>query len=1013
MENFYFLKILNSRIFSNLLLFLCFISSVKGQNYPPEVLLSDIEYQDYQLPTGGLPEYLEPITESLSGSNITRISDRDVFGTTSQRLRHNYALDQTWNSDGTLIKLAGYPAAILDAETFEFLYWSNIPSYGRWSNTQPHIIYGTSVDKFVAHDVNTNSRTTLRTFSEYQRVDFGFGKSTQDNNDRYVGLIGILGNGDRVLIVYDILNDNIVGTKNVGSQGDLAWFSVSQLGQYAVISWRNDGTGATQGIKSYNLDFTNEQHLYNTTEHGDLGVDQNGNEVFVSYGGQSQWDADYSLFMVRLDGGGVTNLFPYVNNRGIWGGHISCRNVNRPGWAYVSEQCCTTNPVAPREIFAIKLDDSGTIERYAKHHNDVSPGGLGHSAQAVPNRNGTKILFASNWNDSSIMNDPNPPAYVLEYPQGNVGMTVNAGNDRQICNGNTITLTATGTGGTNYAWSTGQTSQSITVSPNATETYTVTLSDNSGNSVSDDVTVTVNPVPIANAGTDITINEGESVNLTAVGGSSFLWSTGEMSQSITVSPTETTTYSVTVSDNGCTSEPDEVTVTVIPTPIEADAGADVAICFGESTILTASGGSDYVWSTGETSQSITVNPQTTTTYTVTVSEGNVSDSDSVIVTVNPIPSANAGDDVTINEGESTTLTASGGTSFSWNTGETTQSITVNPTETTTYSVTVSDNGCTSQADSVIVTVIPNNTTVIADAGEDVTICQYDYVTLTATGGTDYVWSTGETTQSITVSPLTTTTYSVTVSNGQSSDSDSVTVTVNPLAVAYAGEDETIELGSSITLTAEGGNSFLWSNGATTQQITVSPTETTSYSVTVYIGECSDSDSVQVTVLEPIQASAGEDVEICNGESITLNASGGTTYLWSTGETTASITVNPETTTEYNVQVSNGSQTATASVLVTLNVCETETEQDTVLDSEIQVYPIPARSEINVRVTGYLSDTNIKIYDLRGRELYAEGISNGNTEIMTKTINVSNLPRGVFVLSINKNGTTFSKRIILN
>ena len=180
MKNFYVLKILTYRIFSSLLLFFSFLFSVYGQNYPPQEQLANVSYQNYQTPQNDIPGYLEPFTESLSGSIVTRIADRDVFGTSSNRIRHNYSLDQAWNSDGSLIKLSGYPAAIIDAETFEFMFWSNIPSYGRWSNTQSNIIYGSSGNRFVSHDINTNSTTTLRTFSEFQSIDFGYGKGNQE-----------------------------------------------------------------------------------------------------------------------------------------------------------------------------------------------------------------------------------------------------------------------------------------------------------------------------------------------------------------------------------------------------------------------------------------------------------------------------------------------------------------------------------------------------------------------------------------------------------------------------------------------------------------------------------------------------------------------------------------------------------------------------------------------------------------------------------------------------------------
>ncbi|QRM90175.1 T9SS type A sorting domain-containing protein [Lacinutrix sp. WUR7] len=418
-----FKKFLHSRNLAkaSLFTFLAFNTNVNSQNYPNQVLLSTVNYQSYEAPTGEFPEYLEPFTENLSGSKITRISDKNVFGTTSQRIRHNYAKDQTWNSNGSLIKLAGYPAAILDGETFDFLYWRDIPSYGRWANTEPNYMYGTPGNQFVKFNVLDNTRVTLKTFSEYSSLDFGYGEGNQSNDDKYVGLIGQNGS-DKTLIVYNIETDQIVGTKNIGTTGDLDWFSVSQLGGYAVAMWKPNGSGATEGIKTYNLDFTNEKHIHDHTEHADLGIDADGNEVLVSYNGPDGWNQGSYIYSARLDGGGVRQLYQYSG--GIWGGHISCRNTDRPGWAYISEQCCTDHDVASREIFAIKLDDSGIIERYTKHNNDVSPGN-GHSTMAVPNRDGTKILFASNWDDSNIMSDPNPPAWILEYPQENLSVDDN------------------------------------------------------------------------------------------------------------------------------------------------------------------------------------------------------------------------------------------------------------------------------------------------------------------------------------------------------------------------------------------------------------------------------------------------------------------------------------------------------------------------------------------------------------------------------------------------------------
>ncbi len=275
---------------------------------------------------------------------------------------------------------------------------------------------------------------------------------------------------------------------------------------------------------------------------------------------------------------------------------------------------------------------------------------------------------------------------------------------------------------------------------------------------------------------------------------------------------------------------------------------DKSICLGESIELTAvpSGGTapySYLWSTGETTQSITVAPGSTTNYSVTVTDAFTSSTgddctaaDDATVTVNPALSVSV-DDKSICLGESIELTAvpSGGTapySYLWSTGETTQSITVAPGSTTNYSVTVTDaftsstgDDCTA-ADDATVTVNP----ALSVSVDDKSICLGESIELTAvpSGGTapySYLWSTGETTQSITVAPGSTTNYSVTVTDAFTSSTgddctaaDDATVTVNP-ALSVAVDDKSICLGESIELTAvpSGGTapySYLWSTGET-------------------------------------------------------------------------------------------------------------------------------------------------------------------------------------------------------
>lgn len=158
--------------------------------------------------------------------------------------------------------------------------------------------------------------------------------------------------------------------------------------------------------------------------------------------------------------------------------------------------------------------------------------------------------------------------YVLQATQGI--SAADAGPDTVICLGEAVTLSASG--GSSFLWNTGATNQSIYVSPINDSVFTVIIDNNTptcGNDTLDiTVLVTSPPIALAMANPD-TIASGQSVSLTASGGTAYLWSNGSTSPSIFANPLVTTTYSVTVtSDNGCT---DSTSVTVVinaPLPVE-------------------------------------------------------------------------------------------------------------------------------------------------------------------------------------------------------------------------------------------------------------------------------------------------------------------------------------------------------------------------------------------------------------------------------------------------------------
>lgn len=557
------------------------------------------------------------------------------------------------------------------------------------------------------------------------------------------------------------------------------------------------------------------------------------------------------------------------------------------------------------------------------------------------------------------------------------------------------------------------------VTPVAVGEVTITFISNDNPDLFDSSIITVFPEAFeANAGPDQTICQGESVVLSASGGTTYLWNNGETTASIEVSPTVTTIYTVTVFDDLGNSDDDSVTVTVNELPI-ADAGNDQTICEGDTIELTASGGTEYIWSTGETTASIQVTPSSDTLYTVEVISSGCTSTDNVTVFVNPSPNLTISNNITIVEGDSIQLSVTGASNYEWSTGETTNIITVSPIETTTYTVTGTTGVCSSQAQ-VTVTV---EELLVVSAGQDENVCEDDTyeVVLTASPGDSYLWSTGETTQSIVVSPLSTTTYSVTVASGIQEDTDDVTVFVNPNpdVVILNGESVDIMSGDFVTLSASGANTYEWNNGATQPNIAVSPSQTTTYEVRGYIGNCYDEKQVTVNVIPEVEADAGDDQDICLGDVVTLTATGGDEYVWSTGETTQSIQVSPTETTEYTVTVFNALDfdEDTVTVFVDNNCNDGGVVDNPVdgpaLDFDFSVYPNPATEYVDIKLSGSDQLTGFYLYDLTGKLIFQKRVENENLSVSSTTrIDVSSLRPGIYLVKIADVQRELYRRLII-
>jgi len=489
---------------------------------------------------------------------------------------------------------------------------------------------------------------------------------------------------------------------------------------------------------------------------------------------------------------------------------------------------------------------------------------------------------------------------------------VNAGPDVSICTGGSTTLTATGA--TAYSWAPGgQTTAAITVTPAATTTYTVT-GTSLGCTSTDAVTVTILANAPINAGPDVAICLGASTTLTATGGVTYTWNNGlGVGNNFSVSPAVTTTYTVVGTNaSGCTGT-DAITVTVNPLPT-VNAGTDQTICIGATVTLSGSGAATYTWNNGVTN-GVAFTPAATTTYTVTGTDANgCINTDQVIVTVNPLPTVNAGTDQTVCAGTAVTLNGSGAATYTWNNGVT-NGVAFTPAATTTYTVTgTSAAGCIN-TDQVVVTVNPLPT---VNAGADQTVCIGASVTIAGSGAATYTWDNGIT-NGVSFTPTATATYTVTGTSAAGCiNTDQVVVTVNPLPTVNAGTDQTICIGATVTLSGSGAATYTWNNGVT-NGVAFTPAATTTYTVSgTDANGCINTDQVIVTVNPLPTVNAGIDPTVCAGTAVTLNGSGAATYTWNNGVTNG-VAFTPAATTTYTVTGTSAAGCInTDQVVVTVN-----------------------------------------------------------------------------------------------
>ena len=388
------------------------------------------------------PAYLKPTALSGLDTYIMRISDADALGAGQRYYRHYYSKQQPWNSDGTrlILSIDSSRVYFLNGRTFAYqLTATNVPEYPKWSNSNPDLMYGViccGAVTFVKYTPSTGTMQNLHTFSEFTDMYLGIGEGNLSDDDRYAPLIGVKNISDLTIVIYDTLNNAEVSRKSFpGAKGAMDWTSMSPSGQYVVVNIYDSVAGkSVYDIYDKQMNFLRRLGVYGGG-HADIGYDTAGNEVIVS--GHFVGGRGVVVTSTRLSDGTVQEQLATAGPNGTDGivylpsdYHISCRNTKRPGYCYISVfsplyndlityPVYTTNSYLYREVFALKLDGTGAVERFSQDFK-AEPTSLTpvldlayqRASMVVPSRDGSLVLFSSDWQD------PTSAAIIYDYVAG-------------------------------------------------------------------------------------------------------------------------------------------------------------------------------------------------------------------------------------------------------------------------------------------------------------------------------------------------------------------------------------------------------------------------------------------------------------------------------------------------------------------------------------------------------------------------------------------------------------------
>ena len=476
----------------------------------------------------------------------------------------------------------------------------------------------------------------------------------------------------------------------------------------------------------------------------------------------------------------------------------------------------------------------------------------------------------------------------------------------EICAGETVSLYAQGAD--SYEWSTGEVERFVDKTLMSSQIFYVKGTSEQGCVSSASYKVNVHPVPSFTVDGPVSVCAGTVVTMQATDEDAscvFQWSNGMIGSTCQTYLDETTTFEVVGTDttSGCMSKR-EFRVDVIPLPDIAVSGV-TTLCRGLALSLSVTGASSYLWSDGSTSNSFVSVPNSNVTVWVEGTTAGCSTRVDVPVTVLPSPVIWVDGKTDLCQGDSLNLIARGADSFVWNALIDGDRFSSKPTLSASVSlVGTNDNGCATKVE-VPFTVSQNPFIVIEGADK---VCENSPVTLKATGEdlVQFVWSTGESEAEITEPLMGERLFEVRAwnSHGCSSTAQKKVHTVLPPVISYAGETNVCQ-GENVVLLAAGASNYTWAqNDAIVQEgerLVYMPENNSLITLIGSEGDCSSTLDIYVTVSPMPTLNVMGETTVCKNQSFTLTASGADEYVWSTGDSTATISYSLSNSTTYMVK----------------------------------------------------------------------------------------------------------------